>query len=586
MTPMPPASAVLREVRIRNLAVVEEAVLPLVPGLNVLTGETGAGKSLLIDAILLITGARAQPDWIRTGADTAVVEAVFEVDAAGAVVALLDEAGHRASDGLLVIKRELARSGRHRAFVNDSAATVGLLERLGDALVELHGQHEHQRLMQPGRQLLLLDRFAEAEERRERVGALARRWEEARAEIQRLRDEMREAARQEDLHRFQLSEIDGVRLREGEEDELRAERGRLQHAGRIVAGLQETVALLYEDPHAAAERLARAAALLRELSRYEPDAAAALEALEGAQAYLEDAVARARVLRDRAVIDPERLEQIDGRLDAIVKLKRKYGDTVIAILAHRQRAAAALDRITRHDAIVEELEGALATAAAEAAAEARALSEARTRGAERLERLIQKEVRSLGMEQGRFRVALRREPGGPGELVCGASGWRVGPRGAETAEFLLSANPGEDLRPLAKVVSGGELSRVMLAAKTILAAADDVPVLVFDEVDAGIGGRVADVVGQKLRATAEGRQVLCVTHLAPIAAHAGYHLLVDKRVSRGATRTTVNPLDGPGRVEELARMLGGGHVTDASRRHAREMLRAAQAAGDTPRGVR
>ncbi|HEV3345982.1 MAG TPA: DNA repair protein RecN [Methylomirabilota bacterium] len=566
----------LRELSIRNLAVVEEAVVPFAPGLNVLTGETGAGKSIVVDALLLITGARAQLDWIRTGADTALVEAVFEIDPAGPVAALLDEAGHHPGDGQLVIKRELARSGRHRAFVNDGAATVGLLERLGELLVELHGQHEHQRLMEPARQLLLLDRFAEALDRRERVGALVRTWEEARAALDRLRSEMREGARQEDLYRFQLAEIDDVRLKDGEEDELRAERSRLQHAERIVAGLQETVGLLYEEPQSATTRLSRAAALLRDLSRYEPDAAASIEAIEGAQAYLEDVVGRARALRDRAVFDPERLEQIDARLDDIVKLKRKYGDSVAAILAHRQDVATALDRITRHDAIAEEMERTVAEAAAAAGAEAAALSQARTRGAERLERLIQKEIRGLGMEHGRFRVALRREPAAGGELAAGPDGWRVGPRGAESAELLLSANPGEDLRPLAKVVSGGELSRVMLAAKTILAAADDVPVLVFDEVDAGIGGRVADVVGQKLAASAAGRQVLCVTHLAPIAAYAGQHLLVEKRVARGATRTSVTLLPAAARVDELARMLGGERVTEASRRHARELLRDAR----------
>jgi DNA repair protein RecN (Recombination protein N) len=569
------AGTMLRELSIRNLAVVEEAAVPFAPGLNVLTGETGAGKSIVVDAILLLTGARAQPDWIRTGADTAVVSAVFEIDPAGPVAAVLDEAGHRVVDGELVIRRELVRSGRHRAFVNDAAATVALLERLGELLVELHGQHEHQRLLEPARQLLLLDRFAEADDRRERVGALVRRWEEARGALRRLREETREAARQEDLYRFQISEIDALQLRDGEEDELRAERGRLQHAERIAAGLQEALGLLYEDQQSAAARLARAAALLRDVSRHEPEAAAPIEAIEGAQAYLEDVVGRARALRDRAVFDPERLEQIDARLDAIVKLKRKYGDSVAAILAHRHEATSALERITRHDEIAAEMERAVAEAAGAAVAEAAALSEARTRAAERLERLVQKEIRGLGMEHGRFRVALRREPAGADELGAGEGPWRVGPRGAETIELLLSANPGEELRPLAKVVSGGELSRVMLAAKTVLAAADEVPVLVFDEVDAGIGGRVADVVGQKLRASAAGRQVLCVTHLAPIAAYAGHHLLVEKRVTRGATRTSVTGLDTGARVDEIARMLGGERVTETSRRHARELLRSA-----------
>ena len=570
------AGTMLRELSIRNLAVVEEAVVPFASGLNVLTGETGAGKSIVVDALLLVTGARAQPDWIRTGADTAMVEAIFEIDPAGPVAALLEEAGHRAGDGELVVKRELARSGRHRAFVNDSASTVGLLERLGELLVELHGQHEHQRLMEPARQLLLLDRFAEAEDRRERVGALVRTWEDACSALRRLREEMREGARQEDLYRFQISEIDAVKLKDGEEDDLRVERARLQHAERIVAGLQETVGLLYEDPQSAAARLARAATLLREISRFEPDAAAPIEAIDGAQSYLEDVVGRARALRDRAVFDPGRLEQIEARLDAIVRLKRKYGESVTAILAHRQDAAAALDRIIRHDAIAEEMERAVTDAAGAAGREAAALSELRARGAERLERLVQKEIRGLGMEHGRFRVALRRDAAVADELGSGAEGYRVGTRGAETAELLLSANPGEDLRPLAKVVSGGELSRVMLAAKTVLAAADDVPVLVFDEVDSGIGGRVADVVGQKLRATAAGRQVLCVTHLAPIAAYASHHLLVQKHVARSVTRTSVTALKAGARVDELARMLGGERVTDTSRRHARELLREAQ----------
>lgn len=567
----------LRELVIRNLAVVEEAVVPFGPGFNVLTGETGAGKSILIDALLLVVGARAQPDLIRSGQETATVEALFEVSSTGPVAALLDEAGHGLRDGQLVIKRELSRSGRHRVFVNDSAATVGLLERLGDLLVELHGQHEHQRLLEPARQLDLLDRFAGCEAGRAQIAALVRRWEDARGRLARLGQELREAARQEELYRFQLSEIDAVGVRDGEEEELRAERSRLQHAERIAAGLHEVMALLYEDPQSAAERLNRAGSRLRELGRLDPEVLAPMEALEGAQAYVEDVVARVRALRDRAVFNPERLEQIDARLDALVKLKRKYGDTAAAIRGYRQQIAQALERIERHDELQQELEREVAAAAREAAVQALALSEARQRAAERLERLIQKEVRGLGMEQCRFRVALRREAAGPGELGAGDGPWRVGPRGMESAEFLISANPGEELRPLNKVVSGGELSRTMLAIKTILAAADDVPILVFDEVDAGIGGRVADVVGQRLASTAAGRQVLCVTHLAPIAAHAVHHHLVEKRVVRGTTRTSVTPLQGEVRIEELARMLGGERVTETSRRHARELLRAARA---------
>jgi len=568
----------LRELSVRNLAVIEEIVVPLAPGLNVLTGETGAGKSILVDAILLIVGARAQPDLIRSGEECAVVEALFEVATSGPVAVLLDECGHRLEDGQLVIKRELTRSGRHRVFVNDSAATVGLLERLGDLLVELHGQHEHQRLMEPARQLELLDRFADCLAQRERVGALARRWEEERAALARLREELMESARQEDLHRFQLSEIDAVRLRDGEEDELRAERSRLQHAEQILRGLQEVMALLHEDDHSAAVRLSRAVTLLRGLSRLDPLALDPVEGLEAALAQVEDVVAQVRALRDRAVADPDRLAEIESRLDAIAKLKRKYGETEAAVLGYRREIVAALTRIESQDVLLAGREREVEAVARAAAAEAVKLSEARERAAQRLERLIQAEVRGLGMADCRFRVSLHREPAGAADLACGSGGWRLGLRGAETAEFLLSANPGEDLRPLAKVISGGELSRTVLAVKTILAAADETPTLVFDEVDAGIGGRVADVVGQRLRTTATGRQVLCVTHLAPIAAHATHHLVVEKRVSKGSTRTSVRALDEAARVEELARMLGGERVTDTSRRHARELLRSARRA--------
>ncbi len=566
----------LRELTIRNLAVLEEAKVAFAAGLNVLTGETGAGKSIVIDALLLVRGARVQADLIRTGAETASVEAVFEVPPSGPVAAVLDEAGHAPADGQLVIKRELSRSGRHRVFVNDSAATVGLLERLGDVLVEIHGQHEHQRLMEPARQLDLLDRFADCEEARLRLGERWRQWDTARSELARIRDEAREGARKEELYRWELSEIDAVQLRDGEEDELRGERRRLQNAERIYAGLQEVMDLLQEDAQAAGARLGRAASLLRDLSRFDPDVGAPIEALEGAQAYVEDAVARARALRDRAVMDPDRLRLVDERLDAISGIKRKYGETSAAVSAYREEIARALDRIERHDAIVEETQAEVARASEAASRQGRELSETRAEAAPRLERLIQRELRTLGMDHARFRVALRREVAGAEDLASGPDGWRLGARGAESAEFLLSANPGEELKPLAKVVSGGELSRTMLAIKTILAASEDVPSMVFDEVDAGIGGRVADAVGHKLRQTAAGRQVLCVTHLAPIAAYAEHHLLVDKRVAKGATKTTVTALDAGGQVEEIARMLGGERITDASRRHARELLKAAR----------
>jgi len=566
----------LRELRVRNLAVIEEAVVPLAPGLNVLSGETGAGKSILIDALLLVVGARGKPDLIRSGANAAVVEAVFEVGAAGRLARVLDEAGHSAAEGSLIVKRELSRSGRHRAFVNDAPATVGLLERLGDALVEIHGQHEHQRLLDPVRQLDLLDGFADAAADCLRVREAVIAWQQARERLGRLRADVRESLRDEERLRFELSEIDAVNPKDGEEDELRAERRRLQHAERILGALQEILGLLHagishEDKQDARSRLGRAAGLLRDLARLDVPVAPALAGLEEAQAHLDDVVAAVQRLRERAVSDPARVEEIDGRLDGLSRLRRKYGEGVPAIWHHRQQVAAALDQIDRHDALAGELAAEVDRLAEAARTAAGVLSQARAAAAERLERLVQRELRALGMERARCHIALRRQPAEPDDLAVGPGGWRVGPRGAETAEFLFSANPGEDLRPLARVASGGELSRTMLGFKTILATAADVPTMIFDEVDAGIGGRVADVVGQKLRQTAHGRQVLCVTHLAPIAAHADQHLVVEKRVGRTRTATTVTPLEPSGRVEELARMLGGERITEATRRHAREL---------------
>src|SRR5881409_1946089 len=298
----------LREIRIKNFAVIETVTVPFAPGLNVLTGETGAGKSIVIDAILLVSGGRGQTDVIRSDAETATVEAVFDLPRGGGARRVLEEAGIPADESALVIRRELARSGRHRAFVNDSPVTVGLLERLGDHLVEVHGQHEHQRLLEPSRQLELLDRFADAEELLDRVGDLFAKYRAARAEVERTRATERDRVQREDLLRFQLSELDGARLRVGEEEELRTERRRLQHAERLAAGLAEAGGLLNEDEDSATSRLHRTARLLRELARFDPAFAAPADAVDGAGALIEDALAAIRSLRSGVTMAPGRLE--------------------------------------------------------------------------------------------------------------------------------------------------------------------------------------------------------------------------------------------------------------------------------------
>ncbi|HET7341302.1 MAG TPA: DNA repair protein RecN [Methylomirabilota bacterium] len=550
----------LRELRLRNFAVVESVTVPFAAGLNVLTGETGAGKSILIDAIVLVRGGRAQSDVIRTDADTATIEAVFALDGAGAARAVLEEAGLAADDnGEIVVRRELSRSGRHHAFVNDSLVTVGLLERLGDALVEVHGQQEHQRLLEPARQLELLDRFADAEELGVGVGALHAKHRAAAAEAERTRNAARERAHREDLLRFQVSELDAARLRVGEEEELRGELKRLQHAERFTTGLAEVAALLDEAPQSAAERLVRALRVLADLGRLDGSFAAPAEPLETARIQVEEALAAVRRLRDGVVAEPGRLDAIHERLEALSRLRRKYGESEAAMLAFRDEAVRELERLERHEELMAEQERVLGELGAELAAAASALSERRRAAAIRLAAQVERALRSLGMERAVFEAALERLP-------------EPGPRGADRLELRLSTNPGEDVRPLARVASGGELSRTMLALKSVLARADRMPVLVFDEVDAGIGGRVASVVAQTLAGAAAGRQVLCVTHLAPIAALADHHVHVAKSVRGGRTRVTVAALTGEPRVAELARMLGGPSTTAAALQHARDLL--------------
>src|SRR5215510_6953296 len=334
----------LLEIRVRNFAVIDAVTVAFQSGLNVLTGKTGAGKSMLIDAIVLVRGARAQTDIIRTDSDTAIVEAVFDVEPHGPVAAVLDDAGLALDDGQLVVRRELAQSGRHRAFVNDSPVTVGLLERLGDHLVEIHGQHEHQRLLEPARQLDLLDRFAETEDLRDRVGDLFAKHRAAGAELERARAAERDRAQREDLLRLQVSELDAARVRPGEEEELRSERRRLQHAERLSAGLAEAAGLLNDDDGSAMSRLHRAARLLRDLARLDPAFAAPADAIDGAGALVEDALAAVRALRESITMAPGRLETLDERLDALTRLKRKYGDTEAAMLAFRNEAAGELGR--------------------------------------------------------------------------------------------------------------------------------------------------------------------------------------------------------------------------------------------------
>lgn len=563
----------LKELRIRNLAIFESATVPFGPGLNILTGETGAGKSIMIDALTLLLGERAQPaETIRSGADSAAIEAVFALPKKSPIPALLDAHGFKVESGELIVRRELVRGGRGRVFLNDSNATLAVVEKLGEALLEVHGQHESQALLRPSRHLDLLDAFGGVGILRDKLRQRYEEWQTVTAELTGLQSASRDRASRLEQYQSQIAEIDAARLRPGEEEQLRDERKRLQSAERLAESTGLAYQYLYDDPAAATTRLGQAISALRDLAKIDAALEPAVQALDGLAVQLDETVRTLRSYRDGVVFDPPRLDEIERRLDEIGRLKRKHGETIEAVLAARSTMAADLEKLAHGDEARGQLTERLERLRAELATRAADLSARREQAAGRLEGLVVAELSELGIEKPVFRVRFTREPAGAGEIGAGPESWRIGPRGVDQAEFFFSPNPGEEPRPLHRIASGGELSRTMLALKVILAASDAVPILVFDEVDAGIGGKTADTVGRKLRQVARARQVLCITHLPQIACYADHHLSTDKRVEGERTLTSVTVLGKDERVREIARMLGGESVTDTSLQHARELL--------------
>jgi DNA repair protein RecN (Recombination protein N) len=553
----------LKLLRINNIAQIPALEVEFAPGLTVLTGETGAGKSILIDALGLLLGDRASPDLIRSGEERAAVEAVFEVsDAAG----LLEERGLSADGDDVVIRRELQASGKGRATVNGALVPVSLLRDLAPRLTVIHGQHEPQGLLDPSTHLDLLDHFAGVDDGRP-LAEFFRDLRAAEAALERLRGDRREAERRREMLEFQVAEIEKAALAAGEEEALRVDKARQANAGRLAVLSGEAYALLYDDEGAALSRLGQVFRRVEDLAAIDPSFQPFLEARAGSLAPLEDLALSLRDYHEQLEVSPGRLDEIETRLALLERLKKKYGATVEEVLAFGARCRRELDALLSPEEQERTLEARRERLAASYLEQARVLSKRRRAAALELRKRVQSELAQLAMEKTRFEVAFMPEDA---EAAVDPSEWSE--RGLERAEFLLSPNPGEELRPLARIASGGELSRIMLGLKSVVRS--DVPglTLVFDEVDAGIGGRVAEVVGRKLRAVAARQQVLCVTHLPQIAALADQHLAVRKRVERGRTITFVEPLAAESRVEEVARMLGGQTITDTTRQHAREML--------------
>ncbi|GBD30504.1 DNA repair protein RecN [bacterium HR32] len=564
----------LRELHVRDFALLEDVRVEFGPGLNVLTGETGAGKSMLVDALGAVLGYRTPSDVVRTGASVARIAAVFDLARWPRVAEAAAELGVPLEDGTLVLVREVG--GRARAYANGEPTTVAVLRRLGSLLVEVHGQHEGQRLLDPSTHRELLDAFGQDAlgELLARVGALFARWREARAALRSLEGDERERAHRVDLLAFQVAEIEAARLRPGELDELTALRARLVHAERLREAVGAAYDVLYgREEGTAADSVGRALALLRQAAQWDPDLRQAVDVLEGVQAQLQEAARDVHAALERSQSDPARLEEVEERIAGVRALLRKYGDTEEAVLAYARRAAEELEALRNADSRRETLAAEVESLQAELAAAVGELSKARREAARRLERAAVRHLRDLAMPSARFQVQLETREDEDGLPLEGRR-VAVGPWGADRVEFLLSTNPGEPPKPLARVASGGELSRVMLALRSALAAADPVPVMVFDEVDAGVGARTGQVIGAKLSELARRSQVLCVTHLPQIAAAADRHLAIRKLTEGGRTRTVVEALDGGSRVEEVARMLSGPQPTEIARHHARELLRA------------
>jgi DNA repair protein RecN (Recombination protein N) len=549
----------LVELRIRDYAVVQDLTLQLGPGLNALTGETGAGKSIIVGALSLLLGERASSDVVRSGAARASVEAVFEVPTGSALAARVEELGFRLEDGLLILRREVAAEGRNRAWVSGSPATASVVGELGRSLVDLHGQHEHQTLLRTTEQRAILDAFAGARDAADSVATHHSRCRSLAAEVEAREERRREIESRADFLRFQLGEIEAARPLAGEDEELEAESRRREHTEELAAGAAEAHEALYAGDASAADRISEVRGAIHRLARY--DAALEEEArlLDDAYHAVHEVGRRLGEYAASVDHDPQRLEEVRSRLDLLFRLKRKYGPELADVLATAQKVRGELAELEDADHDLGEVRRSLDEARADLARAAAELSALRLAGAGRLGDAVGGLLPELGLPSASFQVRLRPTDD-------------IGSAGAESVDFLVAPNPGFDPMPLARIASGGELSRVMLAIKSILAEVDEIPILVFDEIDAGIGGVVAGSVARKLTEVAGRHQVFVVTHLPQLASRAKAHLLVEKEQSLDGTAARVRVLDGDDRVEEIARMLGGDPESATSREHARELL--------------
>jgi len=573
---------VLTELRLENYAVIDNLVVEFGHGLNLLTGETGAGKSILIDALALLLGEKASTDVIRGGIERAVIAAVFEVagTAADAVAKLLEANGlDKSDDRSLILRREISASGKGRVFVNNQPATVAVLRQLAPYLAIIHAQNESILSFDGPARLELLDAFAES--RIENVAQNYTAWKQIRSRIDELERGEQDRLRLVDLWTFQKREIEDATLQSGEDESLESEKRVLANAEKIYNAAMNAFDLLYEGSGSTSSSLRAAHRQVEELARYEPKFQEALAALESARISVEDVGATLRDYAGGIHASPEHLAKVEDRLALLDRLKRKYGPSLDEVIQFRAEVSRKLSEVENKDEILRQLRGQLAQAAEEYLRAAQALSKTRTAAARRLEKMVESEINDLAMKSA-FHIEITH--------CADESNWSAS--GIDQVVYMISTNPGEPLRQLEHIASGGELSRVMLALKACVESGAEASnarkrppstarknrekgqkTLVFDEIDTGIGGRAAEAVGKKLKSLARGNQVLCVTHLPQIATFGDHHYVIEKKESAGRARTTIREVTGEDRTEEVARMLSGAKLTETSRKHAEQLIR-------------
>jgi DNA repair protein RecN (Recombination protein N) len=552
----------LQELRIKNFAIIDELDLSFSKGFNILTGETGAGKSIILNAVQLLLGDRASEELIRSSEEEASVEALFDISENREVKGRIQEKGHRLSGveerNSLLVRRVVSRSGRGKAFINGNLATLGMLSEIGEELLSIYGQHEHQSLQRVDTHIDILDEFGDLMELQEEFQNLFQRFTSLSQELERIRGEKERREKERELKAFQSKEIEKAGIRIGEDAALKEEKKVLAHAKKLTDFANASEEVLYSTEGSAIERIQSVLHQAKEMAMIDASLSPIFKNLDGALIQLEEVALALRDYSKRIEVNPGRLEEIEIRLEEIDRLKRKYGSTEADILRFKEEVDEALSSFTSDEERLSRLAGEIGPLREEVTQRAQKLSRERKRVASELKRSVEKELATLGMKKTAFEVRMDDQT--------------LSDKGKDRVEFLISPNIGEEVKPLAKIASGGELSRIMLAMKRILAIIGGRQVLIFDEVDAGIGGAIAEVVGRKLRELSKHHQVICVTHLPQIACFADRHHSVKKEVKSGRTITVVDPLEKDARVEEIARMLGGVKVTEKTRAHAQEMM--------------